>query len=48
MPSSVGVAAKATISGTGVFEAESNSVFSPTLIGAGSVRIEKKQETYLL
>ena len=36
MPSLVVVAAKATMSGTGVEEAESKSVFSPTLIGAGS------------
>ena len=31
------VAANATMSGTGVAEAESRSVFSPTLVGAGSL-----------
>ena len=33
MPSLVGVAAKATMSGTGVAEAESSSVFSPGVDG---------------
>ena len=35
MPSLVSVAAKATMSGTGVTDAESSQVFSPTLMGAG-------------
>ena len=35
MPSLVVVAANATMSGTGVAEAESSNVFSPVLIGAG-------------
>ena len=42
MPSLVSVAAKATMSGTGVADAESKSVFSPMLIGAGSVFAQSK------
>jgi hypothetical protein len=42
MPSLLNVAAKATMSGTGVAEAESSSVFSPVLIGAGSVLVHSK------
>jgi hypothetical protein len=42
MPSLVVVAAKATISGTGVGDAESGSVFSPVLIGAGLVFVQSK------
>ena len=42
MPSLVGVTAKANMSGTGVAEAESSSVFSPVLIGAGSVFVQSK------
>src|SRR5262245_49635122 len=37
-----GVAANATMSGTGVTEAESSSVFSPVLIGAGSLFAQSK------
>lgn len=37
IPSPVGVAASATISGTGVFDADSNSVFRPVTLGAGDV-----------
>ena len=36
MPSLLRVAAQATMSETGVADAESRSVFSPTLMGAGS------------
>ena len=42
MPSLVVVAAKATMSGIGVAEAESKSVFSPMLIGASSVFKQSK------
>ena len=42
MPSLVGVTTKATMSGTGVAEAERSSVFSPTLMGAGSVFVQSK------
>ena len=42
MPSLLSVTAKATMSGTGVSEAESKSVFSPTLMGAGSVSAQSK------
>ena len=35
MPSLVSVAAKATMSGTGVADAENKSVFRPTMMGAG-------------
>ena len=42
MPSPVGVAARATISGTGVLEADSNSVFKPTVTGAGFVLKQSK------
>src|SRR6266536_2578538 len=37
MPSLVVVATKATMSGTGVADAESSKVFSPVLVGAGFV-----------
>src|SRR4029434_10422233 len=42
MPSLVVVAAKATMSGTGVEDPESSNVFSPTLIGAGSLFAQSK------
>lgn len=42
MPSLVAVAAKATISGTGVADAENKSVFKPTLTGAGLVFAQAK------
>lgn len=41
-PSPVGVAARATISGTGVSEAESSSVFKPIVFVAGSVLLQSK------
>src|SRR5262245_60776709 len=37
-----GVAAKATMSGTGVVEADNNNVFSPVWIGAGSLFAHSK------
>src|SRR5262245_39418671 len=37
-----GVATKVTMSGTGVIDAESKSVFSPVLIGAGSLFAQSK------
>lgn len=40
MPSPLGVAASATISGTGVAEADSNSVFTPTVTGAGALFVQ--------
>jgi hypothetical protein len=42
MPSLVDVTANATTSGTGVAEAESRSVFSPMVMGAGSVFVQSK------
>ena len=42
MPSLVVVAAKATISGTGVVDAESKSVFNPELTGAGLLFVQSK------
>ena len=42
MPSLVVVAARATMSAIGVAEAESSKVFSPTLIGAGSLFAQLK------
>ena len=40
MPSPVGVAASATISGTGEAEADSSSVFKPTVVGAGLLFVQ--------
>ena len=40
MPSPVGVATSATISGIGVAEADSNSVFNPTVIVAGALFVQ--------
>ena len=40
MPSPLGVATSATISGIGVAEADSNSVFNPTVIGAGALFVQ--------
>ena len=40
IPLPLGVAASAMMSGTGVVEAESNSVLSPEIIGAGSVLLQ--------
>jgi hypothetical protein len=42
IPSLFCVAAKATMSGTGVVEAESKSVFRPVIIGAGFVLKQSK------
>jgi hypothetical protein len=42
MPSLVVVTANATMSGTGVFDAESNSVLRPVLTGAGFVFEQSK------
>lgn len=42
MPSLVDVAANATMSGTGVAEAERSTVLSPVLIGAGKVLAQSK------
>jgi len=40
MPSPVGVIANATISATGVAEADRNSVFNPAVTGAGSLLVQ--------
>ena len=42
MPSLLRVAPRATMSGTGVADAEKSSVFNPELIGAGSVLVQSK------
>src|SRR5262245_34669255 len=43
MPSLVAVAAKATMSGTGVADAENKSVFRPVMMGAGLVLVQLKR-----
>ena len=42
MPSLVGTATRATMSGTGVAEADSKSVFNPTVLEAGPVLVQSK------
>src|SRR5262245_28712376 len=42
IPSFLGVATKATMSGTGAAEAESRSVLSPVLMGAGLLSLQLK------
>ena len=42
IPSPAGVVASATMSGTGVFDADSNSVFRPVVTEAGSVLEQSK------